>query len=276
MTTTWHVPGEALAVFANEPAALDDVTASSIETHLVACEVCRAAVATAIDPATLEASWAAVADAIDRPVPRPVERLLSRLVPATTARLVAATPGLQLSWLAAVVGVIAAAVAMSRSAGSPAPFLVFAPLVPLAGVAAAFWPGGDPGGEAAEVAPLATAGLLLRRVQAVVAASMLVLAAGAALLPDLDATAAGWLLPSLLVTLAALAASTWVAPAVAITVTAMAGVMALAIGTRGHRMAIADSALFAAGGQLLMGVLAILALAVVAARRRHFATVEVR
>lgn len=276
MTTTWHVPEEALAVFANEPAVLDDVTASSIETHLVACEVCRVAVAGAIDPAALEASWAAVADAIDRPKPGPVERLLSRLVPATTARLVAATPGLQVAWLAAVVGVIAAAVAVSRSAGSPAPFLVFAPLVPLAGVAAAFWPGADPGGEAAGVAPLATAGLLLRRVQAVVAASLLVLAAGAVLLPDLDATAAGWLLPSLLVTLAALAGSTWLAPSVAITASATAWVLALALGTRGHRMAVAESALFAASGQLVMGILAALALAVVAARRRHFATVEVR
>lgn len=276
MTTTWHVPEEALAVFANEPAVLDDVTASSIETHLVACPVCRAAMAAAADPAALEASWAAVADVIDRPKPKPVERLLSRLVPATTARLVAATPGLQLSWLAAVVGVIAAAVAMSRTAGSPGPFLVFAPLVPLAGVAAAFWPGADPGGEAAGAAPLATAGLLLRRVQAVVAASMLILAAGAVLLPHLDARAAGWLLPSLLVTLAALAASTWVAPQVAIVGTATAWVTALAVSTHGRRLPIPDTALFTAGGQLLMGVLAVLALAMVSARRRHFVTVEVR
>ena len=263
-------------MFANEPAVLDDVTASSIETHLVACPVCRAAMAAAADPAALDASWAAVADAIDRPRPNPVERLLSRLVPASTARLVAATPGLQVSWLAAVGAVIAAAVAMSRTAGSPAPFLVFAPLVPLAGVAAAFWPGADPGGEAAGAAPLATAGLLLRRVQAVVATSLLVLAAGAALLPDLDARAAGWLLPSLLVTLCALAASTWAAPQPAVLGTAAAWVTALALATHGRRLAIPDTALFTAGGQLLMGLLAAFALAVVAARRRHFVTVEVR
>lgn len=276
MTTSWHVPGDTLAVFAIEPAELDDVTASSVETHLVGCPVCRAAVATAADPAALEASWLAVADAVDRPRPRPVERLLSRLVPATTARLVAATPGLQLSWLGAVIVVIAGAVAMSRTAGSPAPFLVFAPLVPLAGVAAAFLPSADPGGEAAGAAPLATAGLLLRRVQAVVAASLLVLAAGAAFLPNLDLAAAGWLLPSLLVTLAALAASTWVAPMWATAGTALAWVSALALATHRHRIPIDRTAVFAAGGQLTMAVLAACALALVTARRRHFAVVEVR
>lgn len=263
-------------MFANEPAVLDDVTASSIETHLVACPVCRAAVAAAADPAALEASWLAVADAVDRPRPGVVERVLSRLVPATTARLVAATPGLQLSWLVAVVVVIAAAVAVSRTAESPAPFLAFAPLVPLAGVAAAFWAGGDPGGDAARTAPLATAGLLLRRVQAVVVTSLLVLSAGALLLPHLDATAAGWLLPSLLVTLAALAASTWVAPQWATSGSAMAWVATLVMTTRPHRLTITDSALFASGGQLTMAVLAAVALALVVARRRHFAVVEVR
>ena len=275
--TSWHVPGDVLTRFADDPAALDDVTASSVEAHLTRCGPCRAAVAAGADPAALERSWASVVEVVDRPRRGVVERLVGYVVPDGTARLVAATPGLQVSWLAAVAAMIAAAVAASRSTGSPGPFLALAPLVPLAGVAAAFWPGAEPGGEAGLAAPMATAGLLLRRVQAVVVASMLVLGAGAVALPHLDATAVAWLVPALLVTCGALAASTWVPPQWAVGLSASGWVTTLVLAWRGLRGApLAESALFAASGQMAMAAAAAVAVAVTFARRRHFAPLEVR
>ena len=276
--TTWHVPGDVLTRFAVDPARIDDVTASSVETHLTGCAACRAVVAAEADPAALERSWQAVVDAVDRPQRGPVEWFLARLVPAETARLVAATPALQLSWLAASVAMIGLAVAVSRTTGSPAPFLVLAPLVPLAGVAAAFWPDADPGGEAGAATPLATGGLLLRRAQAVVASSIVVLGAGAVALPDLDPRAAAWLLPAILLTVTALAGSTWVAPYRAVAATASAWAITLAVASvRGRAAgALAESALFAATGQMVFAALTVVAMAALVARRRHFSFLEAR
>lgn len=276
--TAWHVPGEILTRFATEPADLDDVTASSVETHITGCAACRAALATEADPVALDRSWQAVVDAVDRPCRGVVERLLARLVPGETARLVAATPALRVAWLAAVAAMIAVAVAVSRTTGSPAPFLVLAPLVPLGGVAATFRPEADPGGEAGAAAPMASTGLLLRRAQAVVATSMLVLGAGAVALPDLGPAAAAWCLPSLLLTVAALAASTWVDPQRAVAAAALGWTLALLVASHGGRTvgSLADTALFSASGQAAFAVLAMLATSVVVARRRHFSYLEVR
>lgn len=281
MTTAWHVPGEVLTRFATEPADLDDVTASSVETHITGCMVCRAAVATeaaAADPVALDRSWQAVVDAVDRPRRGVVERLLARLVPDETARLVAATPALQVSWLAAVAAMIGVVVAVSHSTGSPATFLAVAPLLPLAGVAAAFWPEADPGGEAGMAAPMASAGLLLRRAQAVVATSMLVLGAGALALPDLEPRAAAWLLPALLLTVSALAASTWFDPRRVVAAIASAWIFTLLVVSHGGRTAasVGDSTLFAPPGQVAFAVLTALAATVVVARRRRFTYMEIR
>ena len=185
---------------------------------------------------------------------------------------------LRVAWLAAVVAMIAGAVAVSRTSGSPAPFLALAPLLPLGGVAAAFMPEADPGGEAGAAAPMASTGLLLRRAQAVVATSMLVLGAGAVALPDLGPAAAAWFLPSLLLTVAALAASTWVDPRRAVAAASLGWILTLLVASHGGRTAgsLADAALFAASGQAAFALLAVLATSVVVARRRHFSYLEVR
>ena len=280
-TTPWHVPGEVLIRFATEPADLDDVSASSVETHITGCAVCRAAVAAeakAADPLALDQSWRAVVEAVDRPRRGVVERLLARLVPDETARLVAATPALRVSWLAAVAAMIGVVVAVSHSTGSPATFLAVAPLLPLAGVAAAFWPETDPGGEAGMAAPMASTGLLLRRAQAVVATSMLVLGAGALALPDLEPRTAAWLLPALLLTVSALAASTWFDPQRVVAAIASAWILTLLVVSHGGRAAasVGDSTLFAPPGQVAFAVLTALAATVVVARRRRFDYLEVR
>ena len=79
MNTTWHAPSDTLARFARRPESLDEVTASSIEQHLIGCPECRAAVAGAADPMLLRHSWDEVADVIDRPAHTLTERVLERV-----------------------------------------------------------------------------------------------------------------------------------------------------------------------------------------------------
>src|SRR4051812_19011263 len=100
----WHATPEVLARFATAPDAVDDLTAASLEAHLLGCGPCRRAVATAAAGAPVAAAvtWDEIADRIDRPRPTVTERLLARFVPDHVARIVAATPALRLAWLAAV------------------------------------------------------------------------------------------------------------------------------------------------------------------------------
>ena len=75
----WHAPPTLLARFAARPRRVDDMTAASLEAHLVACADCRRQLTAAVDPALAAASWDAVADRIDRPRPALLERLLHRI-----------------------------------------------------------------------------------------------------------------------------------------------------------------------------------------------------
>ena len=116
--TTWHVPDEVLERFAAAPRSLDSATASSTEAHLLTCGRCRGTVAAAVPTPELDATWAAIADRVDAPRPGPVERVLGVLgIRPETARLVTATPALQLGWVASVVIVTALAVVAAMFAG---------------------------------------------------------------------------------------------------------------------------------------------------------------
>jgi hypothetical protein len=274
----WHGAPQLLARYATEPESLDDVSASSLEAHLLECEQCRQRVSDAVDPATTAASWGAIVDVVDRPRPSIAERFLAWFLPDDMARVVAATPALRLSWLVAVVAVIAAAVAASRSVDDLTPFLVFAPLVPLAGVAVSFGPAPDPAGEAALATPMHGAGLVLRRTVVVLATSLVVLLAGTAALPGLEWRAAGWILPAIGLSLVALALSTWCAPLIA-TVTAAVG-WEVAVMTTGFvdRMprGIAEGPLFGPVGQLACALTIPVALAALGWRQFWLSTMEAR
>jgi hypothetical protein len=205
---TWHATDDLLLRFGTEPETLDDVTASSVETHLVGCDRCRATLAQTMRPAAVEASWAAVADRIDRPRPSIIERGLTRIgVADHQARLVAATRALQARWLSAIVVLVAGSVAVSHSADSDGPFLLVAPLVPLLAVAAAFAGGGDPAGESAASTPVAGVGLVLRRAVSVLAIVLPLLVIGTVAMPALHLEAAAWVLPAFAMTLGAIALS---------------------------------------------------------------------
>ena len=77
--TDWHAPPELLAWFAHDPAALDDMTAASVEAHLVVCDNCRKQMTAAVGPALVTTSWDAIADRIDQPRPALLERVLQQL-----------------------------------------------------------------------------------------------------------------------------------------------------------------------------------------------------
>jgi hypothetical protein len=258
--TSWHIPSDVLSRYATDPVAVDDVTASSVELHLVECTECRASLSAGTDVSWLGASWDAVADCIDVVPVTPVERVLRSLgLNDSYARLVAATRALQLSWLAAMVAVVLASIALAHRVDAAGPFLVVAPVIPLAAVAVAFLPGGDPAGEAAAAAPMTTTGLALRRAVAVLTVSLVVVALGSMAVPGVSLSATLWILPALGLSLAALALATWIRVEIAAAILAGAWFAALwvAAAFEAHPIVVTDLLPLSSVGQVVCAGLAI-------------------
>lgn len=275
--TDWHASPALLARFAHDPGAVDDVAAASIESHLVACGDCREKLTAASDPTLAAASWQSIADRIDRPRATLLERLLQRAgLDGGLARLVAATPALQVAGLTAMAFVAVAAALLSQRADADGIFLVLAPLAPLVAVAASFAPAAEPAGEAAVATPLHGAGLVVRRALAILTVSLGVLGVAALALPDLDAGAAAWVLPALALSLGALALGTWFRVEAAVAVLT-AGWLLSVVSVwwfAGRDLPVADTPTFAAAGQLTALAVAVAAAAVLTVRRDRFATLE--
>ena len=142
-------------------------------------------------------------------------------------------------------------------------FLAIAPLIPVAGVAAAFGPGIDPTYEIGVAAPLRSFGLLLVRSAAVLAASLVLIALAALALPRLDWTAAAWLLPAFALTSVTLAVSTMVEPVRSAVGVAAAWILGV---TMAARLAGDGVAAFHATGQGLCVVVVALAGLILARR----------
>lgn len=141
-----------------------------------------------------------------------LERVLARIgVRDHVARLLAATPALRLSWFgaAAVAVGFSAWAASSGTPGGTLFFLVAAPLVPVAGVAAAYGPWIDPMFEVTQAAPMSSFRLVLLRASAVLVVTAVVVGAAAVALPGAGWTTAAWILPALGLTLGSLALSTF-------------------------------------------------------------------
>lgn len=265
--TPWHAPPEILQRYAD--GAVDDVTACSLEAHLERCAVCRGALAASADPLLVEAIWDGVVDRVDQPRAHLSERILRRVgFDGGTARLVAATPALRLAWLTAVALVVALVVLACQETGSDAMFLAVAPLLPLAGVAAAFAPGTEPAGEIGAATPLFGFGLVLRRAELVLVTSFAILLVGALALPGLEARDVGWVLPALALscTTIALAGRAPVAPVAGALASAwLIGLTVLAILDE-PGASVADSVAFTAIGQVVLGLAAAVALGAVLVR----------
>jgi hypothetical protein len=253
------------------------MTAASVEAHLVVCADCRRQVTAAVGPALVTASWDAIADRIDRPRPALLERVLHRMgVGNGLGRLFAATPALQGAGLLAICVLAAGAVVVSRTTDAEGPFLVLAPLVPLAAVAASFAPAADPAGEAGVATAVHGAGLVVRRAVAIVGVTFGVLGAAALALPDLGPAAAAWVLPALALALGTLALGTWLRVEVAVGVLSgawLSGVWSV-WWLAGRDIPLADSATFSVTGQMIALAAAVAAAAIAATRRDHFATLE--
>lgn len=264
---SWHVDTEDVAAYAR--GELDPARSFSLEAHALACADCREAIAQHGHAHRLERVWAEIEEAVDAPLPAPVERALLRVgVPDHVARLLAATPSLTLSWLASVAIALGFGVTAAHlGERGLLLFLTVAPLLPLAGVAAAYGPGIDPTHEIGLASPMRTFRLLLIRATAVLATTTLLAAAAAVALPGLDWTAAAWLLPALGLSSGSLALATFVAPLAASGFVAFVWIAAVMLtATVGSDPLVA----FRSAGQLIFAVVAILGSLVVAARRDAF------
>jgi hypothetical protein len=227
---SWHVEAQMMEAYAN--GVTDDSHAFSIEAHLMSCESCRAQLAAHADRGRLDQLWTRIDDTVRQPGLGPVERLLVALgIDDHWARLLCATRSLSLSWFLAIALALAFAVAAAHSGERGfLVFLVVAPLLPVAGVAAAYGPGVDPTYEIGLASPMSSFNLLLIRASAVLVTSVLLGAVAALTLPELNWTAVAWLLPALGLVAAALALATFLAPLPAAAIVAIAWIAVNAIG----------------------------------------------
>lgn len=226
---SWHVQTEALRSYTD--GSLATTQQFSVEAHLLSCDTCRSTLSSFTDKTMLERMWDAIATETAAPAPSAIERALLHLgVSDHNARLLAATPSLRQSWLLAVGAVLALAVGVAHGAeGGYLFFLAVAPMLPLAGIAAAFGPGIDPTYEIGIAAPLRSFSLLLIRAVAVLVSTMSLGVIAALFLPDFTRAALSWLLPSLGLVTSSLALSTFANPLRAASVVAVLWVVAVGL-----------------------------------------------
>lgn len=204
---TWHADATTLARYAS--GGLDDPHTSSVEAHLIDCDMCRRRLSDHVPVDRLNDVWAAVVDSVDAPSATPVERfLLAVRVPGHVARLLAATPALGMSWLGGVAATLAFVAVAGSFSGDPRVvplFLLLAPIVPVVGVAVSFGPRFDPAAELSIAAVMDSFRLLLLRALAILATTTVLTACAATILPAGGWIAAAWLLPAVALTSATLA-----------------------------------------------------------------------
>jgi hypothetical protein len=265
---SWHIDEATLTRYVSGRASA--ALAASAEAHLTACSDCRARLAPAVSVDRLAAIWHEVEDRVEVGSLSFFERFLLLVgVREDTARLLAATPSLRSSWLASLSVAIAFAVfAADTSPRGLFLFLTLAPMLPVAGVAAAYGREADPAYELAVASPFSLLRLLLVRSVAVVGSTIALTGIGGLLLADFGWSAASWLLPALALSVTILALSSRMAPvwAGAGVLTSWLAVVFLTTQLTGDRLAV-----FGHAGQLAaLGLIAAAGLAL-ARQRSTFA-----
>jgi signal transduction histidine kinase len=142
------------------------------------------------------------------------EPLLMRVLdavhlPPFVSGVISATPSLRLPWLAAAVAVSSFAVWGAATNDQVLALVVFAPLLPVAGVAAAYGPWADPMFETVRSTPTSGFQVVLARTVAVILTCVPVLIASALIVPESRTSALVWVLPALALSLSSLMISTF-------------------------------------------------------------------
>jgi hypothetical protein len=236
-TRGWHADGDLIDRYV--AGALDIALSASLEAHLLRCATCRAALTSRVSPrvtARVDAAWSGVRERVEAPrLPAPV-RVLRRLgLGEPSAVVLAAARSMSTAWTLATVVVLAFAALSVFVDGrlGQALYLVVAPLIPVAGVVAAFGRGADPLTEVSVATPYPPARLVLLRSLGVAATSMPLAVAVGLLLPGSAWLAFAWLVPALAFILIVLSASTWADPLVAGGVVGVGWATVVAAATRG-------------------------------------------
>ncbi len=223
-------PGDLLASYAAGTAGT--VAAWSVEAHLTGCARCRWALSAHVDAERLARNRSVLLVRTALGDGGRARRVLCRCgLPDHLLRLLAATPSLRRSWLLSVIGVLAVVageaaavrygwipaggsgrVAGYRDPEVLAPFVLLAPLLVLAGVAAAFLPMFDPACQLAVAAPFSGFTLLLARSVSALVSALVPVVGAAFLLPGPGWLPVALLLPSLALCAFALAAATVMDP----------------------------------------------------------------
>ncbi|MFS8199189.1 zf-HC2 domain-containing protein [Streptomyces sp. CWNU-52B] len=255
---TWHVADDDLRAYVRGELASPMLW--SADTHLMACARCRSVLAEVSDPAPLDRGWERLDAELDAPRPGFLESLLVRAgVPDHTARLLAATPVLRLSWLGAVVAVLAMTVLVTNVvevSETPTLFLALAPLLPLAGVALSYGPALDPTYEMAVVSPMHGFRLLMIRTVPVLAIALVLNGVATLALPSYGLAALAWLLPALALTTTGLALTPRLGPVLA---PGLVGGVWAAVLLVARNMTDGTLAPYTAPGQSVAAVVAVLA-----------------
>lgn len=249
-TKAWHVPDDELRRYADGGSRPPWLW--SVEAHVTACQLCRERLAAVTDPVRVDRGWARLDAGIDAPRPGWIERCVVRIgVADHTARLLAATPVLRLSWFAAVTLTLALTALAAQVAGAtaaPRLFLAVAPVLPLVGVVVSFGSRLDPSYELAVVSPFHTFRLLLLRCAAVLTVTTSLSAVSALAVPGFGLTALGWFVPSLVLTIVTLMLSARVSPGLAAVAVGSVWIAAVTLSTGAVLLQPTGQAIIAAAG----------------------------
>jgi hypothetical protein len=263
----WHVDERLFEAY--QRGELDPSRVMAVDAHLQACPICRGAVP--VDVVWLDRSWELVLDAIDAPAQGPVRRAAERAgLSEHRLRLLAATPALRWSWLAATAAVLTFGVVAAYAAEARTPlllFLIFAPVLPVLAVATAYGPPFDPMHEITATTAAAGPALVFWRATAVVGVSMAMGVVAAVLLPGPGWYAVAWLLPAFLLCVSSLALATVLALPLAAGL--LGGAWLIAIGSVAATGGSVQSAAFGPATQAGYLLAAALAAAVLTRRRRR-------
>ena len=214
-TESWHADERLVDRYLS--GTLDLGQGASLEAHLLSCDSCRRLLSDRVDPALRERvdqAWGGIRTQVQLPrLPLPV-RVLRRLgMREDTAVLLAAARSSSTAWtLATVVVLVFAALAvLTETDAGRAVYLIVAPLIPVAGVVAAFG-SADPLAELTRTTSYPPARLVLLRAGGVSVFGVPLAVAVGLLVPGTLWLAFAWLAPALAFILLVLSASTWVDP----------------------------------------------------------------